>query len=91
MAQDSWIGDPISVSFFCFPFCSTSPVSTSVARGGVRGFILCASIPFLFFALLPCLSFVSFSLALMRADSAVVVIGCLSNNKKKNSFYSNST
>ena len=45
----------------------------------VGGFTLCASIPFLFFALLTCLSFFSLTLALMCADLAVAGIMYLNN------------
>ena len=72
MVQDSWVGDLFPVSFFvffCFPFCSSSPVSASVAWDGIGCFTLCASIPFLFFPLLAFLS-----LALMRADPALAGI-----------------
>ena len=41
-------------------------MSALITRVGVGGFTLCASIPFLFFSLLTCLS-----LALGRADPAV--------------------
>ena len=54
MVQGSLVGDPLSVSLFvlfCFPFCSSSPMSASVARDRVECFALSASIPFLFFTL----------------------------------------
>ena len=64
----SWGPAPSFFLFFlfCFPFCSSSPMSSSVVLDGVGCFTVCASIPFLFFTLLTCLS-----LALMPADSAV--------------------
>ena len=71
MVRGSRVADPLSVSFFLFffrfPFCSSSPMCASIARDGIEGFALCASVPFLFFARL------SFSLSsvLMRADPAV--------------------
>ena len=58
-----------------FPFCSSSPITTSIAPDGVGGFAHCALILFLSLALLPCLS-----LALLCADSAVAGVGiCLIN------------
>ena len=65
MVQGSWIEDPLSVSFFCFPFCS-SYLMNAIALDGIGGFTLCALIHFLFFALLT-----SLSLVLMSADPAV--------------------
>ena len=38
--------------FFCFPFCYSFPLSTSIAQDGVGCCTLCASIPFLFFRLM---------------------------------------
>ena len=53
MVQGSWVRVPLPVSFFLlfflFSFCSSSPMSAPVARVGVGGFILSASIPFSFF------------------------------------------
>ena len=80
MFQGSWVGDPLPVSLFCFPFCSSSPMSASVALDGIGCFTLCASTPFLSFALLIFLSFFfSLSLTLMRADLAVVGFRYLNN------------
>ena len=60
--------------FFCFPFCSSFPVYTSIASIGVDGFALCPD-PFSFV-----LSFFSLFLALLQADPAVVGLGiCLIN------------
>ena len=50
---------------FYFPFCSSSPISTSIARDLFGCFTLCSSFPFLFFTLLTFLS-----LALMGAGLA---------------------
>ena len=49
--QGSWAGGPLPISFFFFfyfSFCSSSPMSASIARVGVEGFALCTSIPFFF-------------------------------------------
>ena len=60
---------------FCFPFCSSSPASASVAWDGVGCFTQCALIPLLFFTLLTFLS-----LALMSGDPALSGIGsCIIN------------
>ena len=42
MIQGSWVGVPITVSFsfFCFPFCPSSPMTALNARVGVGGFVL---------------------------------------------------
>ena len=61
-----------SLFLFCFPFCSSFPMSASIPRDVVRGFTLCASTHFFFFALLTCLPFLSLSLTLMRVNFAVV-------------------
>ena len=45
------------------------------ARDGFRGSALCASIPFLFFSLLLCLSFFPLSLALVYADPVEAGVG----------------
>ena len=66
-----WESAPWFLVFFRFSFCSSSPVSESIARDGVGGFALCASIPFRYYALFPRLSFLSLSLALTRTDPAV--------------------
>ena len=72
IVRGSRVGDPLPVSFFllffCFLFCSFSPLSASVAQAGVYGFTLCASIPFLFFVFFTCPSFYFLSFALMSAD-----------------------
>ena len=73
------------VSFFFFLlfsvllFISYEPVNCPGCGG--EGFTLCPSIPFLFFALLPYLS-----LALMRANSAVMGIGIRLVHTKHNSY-----
>ena len=73
MVLGSWVGDPLPV-LFCFPFCSSSPMSASVAWEGVECSTLCDSIPFLFFALLTFLS-----LAFMLADPTVAGFTALFN------------
>ena len=78
MVQGNSVWEPLPVSSFMFyiPFCSSSPVSTSVAWDGVGCLTLCASIPFLFFLLLAFLF-----LALMYADPASAGIGSHIINK----------
>ena len=65
----------LSAFFFCFLFRSSSPMSASVARDGVGGFTL----PFLFFPLLPRLSFLSLASASTRANTAVAGFWSLFN------------
>ena len=84
MVQGNWVGDLHSVSFFCFPFCSSSPMSTSIAQDGVGGFTLCALIPFLLFTLLTSLSFFSLSLAMMSGDPELAGFMYLNNNNDNN-------
>ena len=60
---------------FCF-FCFSSLMSTSIDRVRVRGFTLCACVPFFFFALLTCLSLSFLLLPLVGVDPAVAGLGC---------------
>ena len=77
MVQGSWVGGPFPDSFFFFlsVFRSSSPMNAYIARDGVGGFTLYASISFLFLAVLPCLYFLFLSLALMSANPAIVGVG----------------
>ena len=55
MVKGSRFGDLLPVSFFlfsCFPFCSSSPMSSSIARGVLVSHPLCLDpFPFLLFFL----------------------------------------
>ena len=57
MIHGAWLVSRSVSLFFRFPFCSSSPMSASIAQDGVEGFTLCASIPFLFLVFLLLFSF----------------------------------
>ena len=54
------------LSFVSHSVLSSSPMSASIAQNGLRGFPLCASIPFLFLALILCLSSVLMGIPLIN-------------------------
>ena len=74
MVLGCWVGDPLRVSLFCsfflFSFYYSSFMSSPIARVGVGGCAVFASIPFFFFALLT-----SLSLALTNTDNVVAGVG----------------
>ena len=56
MVQGGWVRVPVPVSFFYFPFYSSSFVRALIARVGVGDSIFCHFIPFFFFTLITRLS-----------------------------------
>ena len=79
MVQDSWVrvSFPVRyfISFFCYPFFSSSPKSASNAQVGIRGFALYPLLPLFFLALFTRLFYFSLFLAVMLADHAVTGYG----------------
>ena len=83
MVQGSCVWDPLAVFFlfvlFCFPFCSSSPMSASVGRdgGGCSPYVPRSRSFFSLFLLY------FLSLSLMRADLVVAGVGSRIINKYK--------
>ena len=67
----SFVPRPLSFFFFMFFIPFFIPYERVNARVKVRGFVLFASIPFLFLVFLPCLSFLSLFLSLMCVKGGI--------------------
>ena len=83
MVQGIRVGESLPISFFSsslyLPFCSSSPISASIARDGVDGFALYPDLSFLPSSPSFFLPVLSLFLALLRADPAVAGFWSLFN------------